>query len=206
MKLVSSAMLLMGAMAFVVAGCSDNSTVPVSPTDQSVQAPASLAKQVGYTFNAVMGPDLIPPADYVIDAGNTNYPAKYGEDSELKSTTRGFVVRCLVTVTAWDPPVPSVDLLSGTGVLEMNFNVDYVTGKGQSWGKLTVDPYNDDGVWECSWVAQSTFDPTKGWVCPLKGVGQGKGGAVDGMHLFYEGTIVLWKLDGWVLHYSGSIR
>jgi hypothetical protein len=206
MKLVSFAVLLMAAIAFAVAGCSDNSMVPVSPTDQSVQAPASLAKQVGYTFKAVMGPDLIPPADYVIDAGNTNYPAKYGEDSELKTTTRGFVVRSLWNVTAWDPPAPGVDLLSGTGVLEMNFNVDYVTGKGQTWGKLTVDPYNDDGVWELSWVAPATLDPTKGWVCPLKGVGQGKGGAVDGMHLFHEGTIVLWALDGWVCYSSGSIR
>lgn len=205
MKLARIAVPLMAAMAFVIAGCSDNSTVPVSPTDQSVQAPASLAKQVGYNFTAVMGPNLSPKEDYVIDAGNTKYPAKYGKDSELKTTTRGFVVRSLWNVTGWDP-APGVDLLSGTGVLELNFNADYVTGKGQTWGKLTIDPKNDDGVWECSWVAPSTFDPTQGWVCPLKGVGQGKGGAVDGMHMFYEGKIVLWALDGWVGFGSGSIR
>lgn len=206
MKLVSFAVLLMAVMAFVVAGCSDNSTVPVSPTDQSIQAPAPLAKQVGYNFTALMEPNLSHPDGYVINDGNTNYPAKYGKDSKLKTTTRGFVVRSLWTVTAWDPPAPGVDLLSGTGVLEMNFNVDYATGKGQTWGKLTVDPYNDDGVWELSWVGQSTLDPLRGWVCPLKGVGQGKGGAVDGMHVFHEGEIILWALNGWVGHSSGFIR
>ena len=165
MKPVSFAVLLLAGIAFVVAGCSDNSTVPVSPTDQSAQAPASLAKQVGYTFKAVMSPNLIPRGDYVIDPGNTNYPAKYGKDSPLKTTTRGFVVRSLWTTT-WDPPAPSVDLLTGTGVLEMNFNVDYVTGKGQTWGKLTIDPYNDDGVWELSWNGPPRLIQQKGGYAP----------------------------------------
>ncbi len=205
MKTLSFVLLLTASVAFVLGGCSDNSAVPVSPTDQSVQASATLAKQVVYNFEAVQGPDLDPPGDYYIDPGNMIYPAKYGKGSGLKSMTRGLVVRSLWNVTAWDP-APDVDRLSGNGVLEMNFNADYVTGKGHTWGKLTLDPFNDDGVWECSWVAETTFDPARGWVCPIKSVGQGRGGGVDGMHLFYEGTIILWAIDGWTLTGSGSIR
>jgi hypothetical protein len=206
MKALTFAVALLVCAGLVLDGCSDKSQAPVAPTDQSAQAPVTLAKQVIYNFDAVQGPNLTHPDGYVIEEGNTKYPAKYGKGSELKTTTRGFVVRSLWTVTAWDSPAPSVDLLTGTGVLELNFNVDYVTGKGQTWGKLTIDPLNADGVWECSYVAKNTLDPTQGWVCPWKLVGQGKGGQVDGMHLFYEGTIVLRNLDDWTGFGSGSIR
>jgi hypothetical protein len=47
MKILSCALLLMASMLFVVMGCSDNSAVPVSPTEQSISmqgTAATLAK------------------------------------------------------------------------------------------------------------------------------------------------------------------
>ena len=205
MKTLSFVLLLTASVAFVLGGCSDNLPCRCRRLTNQYKRRQPWQNKLSTISKRSRAQTWIPQGTTYIDPGNMIYPAKYGKGSGLKSMTRGLVVRSLWNVTAWDP-APDVDRLSGNGVLEMNFNADYVTGKGHTWGKLTLDPFNDDGVWECSWVAETTFDPARGWVCPIKSVGQGRGGGVDGMHLFYEGTIILWAIDGWTLTGSGSIR
>ena len=43
MKILSVALLLMASMAFVLLGCSDKSTSPVTPGEQTIGAPSSSA-------------------------------------------------------------------------------------------------------------------------------------------------------------------
>ena len=61
----------------------------------------------------------------------------------------------------------------------------YEDKAGVRWGKLTLDPdapESGDGVWEITWNGTTTLGAS-GFVSPMKWVGQGKGGAIDGMQL-----------------------
>ena len=62
MKALSFVLLLAASTVFVLTGCSDNSAIPVSPTDQPVQTPASLEKsnKVDFTFDEHNIPPAVP--------------------------------------------------------------------------------------------------------------------------------------------------
>ncbi len=71
MKILSFALLLMASVAFVLVGCSDNSVVPVSPTDQSLQGSPPLAKKVvtGLTMYHFPVADPVNPEIRLVPGG-----------------------------------------------------------------------------------------------------------------------------------------
>lgn len=186
MKTVSFALLLMASMAFVLVGCSDNSAVPVSPSDNSAQVPVSLQKSPPPTaFSA----EILPTG--LIGEYVTKLP-------DGKVMVRG--IRQPVVVTAHFGGSP--DLLTGVGEVEINGISDYTTGVGQWYGKLTITP-DAGGVWEFTWhgtAALNIVDPITNstWTLPLEEEGHGKGGALTGMQCRMENVITAnFMLDYW---------
>jgi len=181
-------LLLLAFVALAVVGCSDYSTPPVSPADQSAIVPGSPGKNLIRSFTVTVGPFSPDPAVTVIDLGSTREP-------DGKTMVRGMVVRSFFAAV-FPPEDDGPDLLTGTGVLEMNFNLDPRTGALFGWGKLTVTPTEFDvkgGVWEISWQGKGTYYSATGAVYPVlpsKMVGHGSGGALSGMQLSVEVTIV----------------
>jgi probable HAF family extracellular repeat protein len=64
MKTLSVALLLLASVAFVLMGCSDNSAMPMSPTDQSVVAAASGAITSTTGFSMIDLGSLVDPRPY----------------------------------------------------------------------------------------------------------------------------------------------
>jgi hypothetical protein len=174
------ALLLIAIMALAVVGCSDDSTPPVSPTDQSVQAPASLKKSFSTEFTGKMLPDYADP-NFIIDLGFTKYP-------DGKILMRGFREKIMVfNVTILNGPLP--DLLTGPGEVELNGISDPIAGVGQWQTKVTLMPTAAlGGVWEFTTHAKATLSEGY-WTIPLKATGHGKGGALSGMQCRMEVVI-----------------
>ena len=210
MKALSFALLLMASVAFVLGGCSDNSTPPVSPPDQPAGVPGPLAKSTEAQFAGLMWQDLGDP-EFVVDPGVIKYP-------DGKTTFKG-VMQKVVCAAAF--PAGETDLFSGTAVVTLDGYANE-NGEGFFYGHLIVTPTNGGGgVWQLTYHAKGTFGllpdplpapddvrdlfdeafgdlPHYGWIIPLKEEGPGKGGDLTGMHVFMENNIyctpdfVLW--------------
>jgi hypothetical protein len=195
--------VLMATMAIMMVGCSDDSTLPVSPTDQAAQGMAPLAKSITREFTTTEGPDLANPAGYIVDPGFSP------PHNKNKMIVRGMVVRNRVNATSLDG---GTDLLSGKGVLEMNFTYDYSAAKGECWGKLTLDPDAFEGgdcVWEITWNGTITVPSPGVFVCPTKWVGHGKGGAIDRMQFSSDDQVMtIWDMPnaGWTGSGTGFVK
>ncbi|MFZ1290193.1 MAG: hypothetical protein WAR79_08880 [Melioribacteraceae bacterium] len=94
------------------------------------------------------------------------------------------------------------DLLSGYGKLELNSITDNATGDGFAWGKLTLAPTNPEakgGIWEISWHGNGYIDLSTGMsITPLKWLGHGKGGSINGMQFKCDDTIYMKGLLDWI--------
>ena len=195
MKLAGFAVLLMAAMAFVVAGCSDNSAVPVSPTDQSVGVPRPLAKSTETSFEGIMWQNLGDPG-FMVDPGIIKNP-------DGKTLFKGVQEKVIYAAVF---PAGTTDLFSGNAVITLDGWADYNTGVGDFYGKLTLTPVNGGGgVWELTWHGKGTFGPLPspvpgpgeiaslfgpyGWTLACKGQGPGKGGDLTGMCISMETNI-----------------
>lgn len=164
MKIPLFVPLLTAFLAFVLAGCSDDSAQPVSPTDQSAQLPPSLAKQASteYTFTTqiIARPSMDPP----VLCGNV-----------WQGRDRQIVERFLAS----DPYL--------SGILEETFSttIDAVTGEGPVHGKFKITPTNTEltggGFWEGTFEGYRTgpFADTV-WTQVLKCRARGQGGTIDG--------------------------
>jgi hypothetical protein len=176
MKTLSLVLLLMASMAFVLLGCSDNSAVPVSATDQSAQASASLQKSFSRDFTG----DMVPTG--VTDPGIYKSP-------DGKVMMKGLKGPIYFTAVFSDGLPP--DLLTGPGEVEINGLSDFNKGIGQWHGKVTLRPVAPEaagGVWEFTWHGTATLTEL-GWTLPLKEAGHGKGGALTGMQCRWENII-----------------
>ena len=147
MKTLKCVLVLFAFVGLTLVGCSDESQSPVAPTDQSIQSPTSLQKNIIRPFTGKEGPDVVgflPPLT-LIDPGSS----KIVDGNKMIS--RGMLEHTFFKATFKDG---GLDLLSGKGILELNSNFDLATGEGFTWGKLTVTPDNPlalGGVWEISW-------------------------------------------------------
>lgn len=186
MKALKCFLVLFSFLGLMLVGCSDESQSPVSPTDQSS---ASLQKNIIRPFTSTEGPNLanpglIIPAPRIVDG---------------KTIFMGIQENTVFNATFLDG---GPDLLSGFGVLELNSIIDNATGAGFTWGKLALTPSNPTamgGVWEISWHGNGYVDPSTGMtITPLKWVGHGKGGAVNGMQFRCDDTIYMTNLLDWV--------
>jgi hypothetical protein len=192
MKLAGFALLLMASMAFVFTGCSDNPTQPISLTDQSAQAPASLGKVFTTPFECYLYP--IPP--YVLDPGVAN-------EEGQKRIVHGFRMQ-----ERWQS---TSDLMDGTYTNEVNGVQDKVTGEGETNGRVVITPFKDvgGGVWEGEYHGKIVKSETPGiWTCAFSGVGHGRGGTIHGMKYTLQGTITVYGLPitGWVATATGEIQ
>ncbi len=173
MKTVSFVLLLMATLAFVVVGCSDNSAVPVSPTDQSAQTPASLEKSTNVPFDLILSVPIVVPVDptpYLKIAGNTVH---------MKD------VPIVDLVTASDARV------SGRMEHLLSLKLDLATGEGPCHGSWTSKPAGaGGGTWEGTYEGyrSRTADPFV-FTLPLKMVGHGRGGTIDGMQIFTNAVL-----------------
>ena len=176
MKTLKCVLVLFAFVGLLLLGCSDQLQSPVSPTDQSVQAPGSLEKSFPpreFTSDEI-------PTD-VIDPGIFKYP-------DGKIMLRGHRGNVLFTAEFF-PGDTDPDLLSGPGEVEINGIIDPVTGVGQFHGKLTLRPEAPKAVggeWEFTWHGDATFSLAAwlngpGWTLTIRDVGHGNGGALTGM-------------------------
>lgn len=182
MKALKCVLVLFSFVGLMLVGCSDQSQSPVSPNDQSLKSPTSLQKNIIRPFTGKEYPTS------VVSPGDAH------EASDGKTITKGvlFTTRFEATFSDGKP-----NLLTGNGFLELNSIFDINIFEGFTWGKLTVTPDNPDalgGVWEISWHGKMFLgpDPTTGeivTICPLKWVGHGKGGAINGMQLHGDDII-----------------
>jgi hypothetical protein len=175
MKPLSFVFLLMAGLAFVLVGCSDNSAVPVSPTDQSARAPGSLEKSTNVPFELISSFPIEVPADispYIMVAGRTLH---------MKD------VPIVDLVTASDSRV------SGRMEHSLSLKLDLETGEGPCQGSWTSEPAGAGGG---KWVGtyegyrSGTANPFV-FTLPLKMVGHGRGGTIDGMQMFTNATLVV---------------
>lgn len=184
MKPVNVAVILLAFVGLVLAGCTDNATQPVSPTDQFAQAPAPLQKNFIRTFAGYEYPAALvsPGESFMADGKQVIHGAQ-------------FTTRFEATFSDGYP-----DLLTGNGFLELNQVLDMETLTGHATGKLTVTPDNvaAGGTWEITWHSEiypgpDPRDPTNPakfvLLCPGKWVGYGKGGAINGMQVFGDDII-----------------
>jgi hypothetical protein len=145
----------------------------MAPTDQAVQAPASLQKSFCTEFSATSDPTG------QIGEFITKLP-------DGKVMLRGIQNTVQFNATILSGPLP--DLLTGPGEVEINGISDYNTGEGQWYGKLTLMPKATaalGGKWEFVWHGKATIGPTEkfglGWIIPLQEEGHGSGGSLTSM-------------------------
>ena len=198
--------LLLVVLAFVLVGCTDNPMEPLSPSDQSAKVPSALEKKVVQDFSGTMWQDFNAPG-FLIDPGVT----KVLPDGRVFIRGIKQKVKCSATFTDG-----GVDLFSGDAVVELNGLADPAAGVGEFWGKATVTPAAPKargGVWKLTWRGKGKlgplvgWDPAFGWTIPLKEGGEGKGGALHGMHLTMD-NLVSASADFivWTGAYTGTIK
>jgi len=183
------AIILLAFIGLLYIGCSDELQSPVSYSDQTIQAPGSLHKDIIREFTSTEGPNLLDPGLIVPDP----------KIVDGKTIFMGIQENTYFNATF---PDGGPDLLSGYGVLELNTIIDNSTGAGFTWGKLTVTPTNpaaEGGLWEITWHGNGYVDPSTGMsITPLTWVGHGKGGAVNGMQFRCDDTIYMTNLLDWI--------
>jgi hypothetical protein len=180
MKLLKYSAVLFSFVLLLLVGCSDKTQSPVAPSEQSLNQPISLEKNFTRDFTAIG-----------IPTGIYNEPIyKYPDGKKLALHYLGPVQ---LTAAFADG---LTDLLSGTGEIEIMGIQDQVTGIGHFEGKLTITPDNaEGGVWKITFHGKPSYSPTAweggpGWVLPLKELGHGNGGTINGMQLVWENTVV----------------
>jgi hypothetical protein len=177
------------ALAFVLAGCSDNPAVPVFPADQAAQGAPSLAKKVITTITMFHFP-VAPPV-------NPDIRLAPGGIWNLKDVELHEFVR----VTYEDG---TVELGTMLHYLSSTMNAD---GEGPVHGSFTLTMASG-GVWEGTYQGYRSFAapapplppgftlppsfppyPAYTFELPLKIEAHGRGGNIDGMKL--SGTDVI---------------
>ena len=175
MRTIFYAVAFLAMVLLALVGCSDRSVSPVSPTDQSINQPGSLEKNIIREFSGTAYPIE------VTDPGTT-------KEVDGKTIIKGMRTKIIFNATFTDG---GADLLSGEGDLELNGIVDFAAGTTFWWGKLKLTPAAPEalgGHWELIWHGRGTLG-SAGWTIPLKESGYGKGGSLNGLHAFFDHII-----------------
>jgi hypothetical protein len=179
MKALKCVLVLFSFVGLMLVGCSDQSQSPVSSEDQFG---ASLQKFTNRYFTSTEGPKI----PVVID----DYKDRIVDGNRFLSYTEHTFFKAIFNDGG-------EDILTGDGVLEVNAKVDVNTGDGFSWGKVTITPTVTDvkgGVWDISWHGKLSISgfTTAGepiFTAPLKWVGHGKGGTINGIQFFSDDIV-----------------
>ncbi len=175
MKLPWFVLLLTACLAFVLAGCSDESTQPLSPTDRSAQLPPAPLKKVSTEFTF---------STQIIAHLSVDPPVLCGNVWQSKDH------KILEKFMASDPYC--------SGIMEETFSttIDAVTGEGPSRGTFTITPTNTEltggGYWEGVYEGYRTgpYADTV-WTQVVKAHARGHGGTIDGWESFSTINVTL---------------
>jgi hypothetical protein len=175
MKRVTYAVALLAFAGFSLPGCVDQSQSPVAPTDRAAREPAFLEKGNDVSFTLSSHPVWVDPnPDMKLSGGRL----------QMKN------------VAVWDMVSSSDQRFAGRMEHSLSLTLDVVTGEGPCHGSYTLIPdptVTRGGVWEGTYEGyrSKTTDPYV-FVLPLKLVGQGRGGAIDGMQAFCKATLTVY--------------
>jgi hypothetical protein len=183
MKTLTYAVVLLAFVGLALLGCADKSQSVVAPTGQAAQVPASLEKSIITNFAFTHSPvGLTGEGDVKLVPGGRWQTKKYGVLEQFVSL---------------DP------LATGKMVHHLSLTIDAATGEGPCQGSFTMTPDNnvaEGGVWEGTYEGYRSTTSVEGvWTLPLKAVGHGKGGTIDGMQLFLTSTLTVYPIPGTVL-------
>jgi hypothetical protein len=143
-------------------GCSDQS--PLDPIDQR-----SLEKVIITNFTSV------------------SYPTSVTDPGKVKFADGNLILRGRTGTVVFES---GNSLMNANGIITYNGNVDAITGEGPYWGTLTLTPESaDGGKWELTWRGKCTKTGEMVWTLPLKVLGHGKGGSIDGMQIFMTNIV-----------------
>lgn len=179
MKTLTYAAVVLACAGLSLLGCADKLQSPVTPTDQAARGPASLEKCIITNFTFTHSPfGFTGEGDYNLVPGGKWQMKKFG------------------VVERFTSPDP---LARGTMVHYLSLTVDAVTGEGPCHGSFTLTPDNnvaEGGVWEGTYEGYRSKSSVAGvWTLPLKAVGHGRGGSIDGMQMFLTTTLAV-RADG----------
>jgi hypothetical protein len=157
--------------------CSDKQQSPVSPGDQ-----VSLEKITITNFTL------------------THFPEGMTGEGTIKLVGGNWILKDVGVIEILNSSDP---LAAGTMTHYLSCNYDAVTGEGPVHGYWTLVPQanTNGGVWEGNYTGYRSKMPGSDilFVLPLKLVGHGRGGTIDGMQLFSNTTIIGWGIppEGW---------
>lgn len=179
MKALKCVLVLFAFVGLMLVGCADQSQSPVSSIDKG-----SLEKAVitNFTF--------------------THIPTGKTGEGDAKLTPGGIWQMKKIGV---NENVFSLDpLIQGAMIHYLSATMDAVTGEGPVHGSFTLTPAEnaaDGGVWEGTYEGYRSKMPGSDiyFVLPLKVVGHGRGGNINGMQIFFNTNITAWGTPpvGW---------
>lgn len=177
MKLSKYVLILITFLGFVFAGCSDKSQTPVEPVNN--HSPLEKVIITNYSF--------------------TNFPIAAPTGGETRLTPGGkWQIKKVVILEQF---ISSDLLISGVMEHKLSLTIDAVTGEGPCQGSWILTPADlaasGGGVWEGKYNGyRSKSDIPGEWILPLKIVGHGKGGLIQGMQIFGNAVLIVRADDG----------
>jgi len=177
MKTTKFLFVLLAFVGLLLVGCSDELHSPVTPIDQS-----SLEKVIitNFTFS--------------------HFPIGLTGEGTVKLVGENWILKdvgVIELITCSDP------LVAGTMTHYLSGKMNAVTGEGPVHGNWTLVPQanTEGGVWEGNYTGYRSKMPGSDtlFVLPLKLVGHGRGGTIEGMQTSYNTTITAWGTPpvGW---------
>jgi hypothetical protein len=166
------------SLTLALAACSDSPLAPNGPALEALRGGAILTE-----FTATDIPTGI------LDPGTM-------EVVEGHRVVRGMVVT--TRITADDPRA------TGNGRMTINQQFLLADGSGHTWGKFEVTA-DVGGVWVGSYTGQREPAAPGVWVTTLHVVGQGRGGAIDGLQLRTQEVAYSGAGPGFQAYITGTI-
>ena len=196
MKALKCFLVLFSFVGMIFIGCSDEQQSPVSPNDQ-----VSLEKNSVHHFTIQDFP-VPPPYPYDVDPGIKRYLPN--GDVRYKNVGVWEYTEARNLDGSINPLI--------TGLMEnyLTTTMDGETGNGLSHGNTVsanLPGQEVIGFWETKWKGYRTymgeqyFDLPIGskvyhyFILPIKLVGIGKGGQIDGMQMYLESTLTIFSDD-----------
>jgi len=177
MKTFIKAVILLTLVGLLFLSCSDKSQSPISPADQ-----VSLEKVTITNFTL------------------THFPAGFTGEGSIRLVGGNWILKDVGVIEILNSSNP---LAAGTMTHYLSAKMDAVTGEGPVHGHFTIVPQanTNGGVFEGNYTGYRSKMPGSDtlFVLPLKLVGHGRGGTINGVKLFSTTTITAWGTPpaGW---------
>jgi hypothetical protein len=191
MRTLMYAVALLAFVGLSLFGCADKSLSPVAPTDQPapLQEPGSLEKCTIIPFTV-----------------NLHYPVGILDPGVVKLVGRKWILK---DVGVAETLLTTSDLVTGKMIHSLSGILDKNTGEGPVWGTYTLTNAGG-GVWEGSYTGYRSKKPGSDtlFTLPLRLLGHGKNGNVQGMKSFINDVITAWGTPpvGWYGSGEGYIK